>query len=76
MRVFYSQAWSVIGFLGPQEDESDKALDLIGALADIYHSNEKCEELRENMMQNNYSHVPGSWLALKRLTLRPYWERL
>ncbi|KAF1844893.1 HET-domain-containing protein [Cucurbitaria berberidis CBS 394.84] len=76
MRIFYSQAWSVIGFLGPQEDESDKALDLIGALSDIYHSNEKCEELRENMMQEKYSHVPGSWLALKRLTLRPYWERL
>ncbi|ETN41635.1 uncharacterized protein HMPREF1541_03571 [Cyphellophora europaea CBS 101466] len=76
MRLFYSQAWSVIGFLGPQEDNSDKALDLISSLAENFDSNEKCEELRENMMQHKFSHTPGAWLALKRLTFRPYWERL
>ena len=64
----------MIGFLGPQHDDSDEALDLIQALSDIHDSQQKCEELRENMMQGHYSHTPGSWLALKRLTLRPYWE--
>ncbi|RDW86012.1 hypothetical protein BP5796_04337 [Coleophoma crateriformis] len=76
MRSFYVEAWSVIGFLGLQADASESAIDLLNTLAEIYDSQEKCEELRDNMIHHNFQHTPGSWLALNRLLLRPYWQRL
>ena len=76
MRAFYSNAWSVLAFLGPEEGASSKALRLLTSLAGIYGNTEKCERLRENMFQGSLDHEPGSWLALGRLMLRPYWGRL
>ena len=76
MRSFYSSAWSVFGFLGPEANGSGKALHLLTTLAKIYDNEEKCERVRENLMQGIHNHEPGSWLALNRLMLRPYWERL
>lgn len=76
MRSFYSSAWSILGFLGPEANASGKALRLLVTLATIYDNKEECVRVRENLMQGIHNHEPGSWLALNRLMLRPYWERL
>ncbi|KAJ4294218.1 hypothetical protein N0V90_007908 [Kalmusia sp. IMI 367209] len=77
MRVFYVKAWSVIGFLGSEGDESDKALDLVATLAAVHQDEGKCHEYKDDLMQHRFDRfVPGSWLALNRLILRPYWQRL
>ena len=76
MRSFYSGAWSVLGFLGPEANGSDKALRLLITLAKMYDNEEERVRVRENLMQGIHTHEPGSWLALGRLMLRPYWERL
>ncbi|KAK3615844.1 hypothetical protein LTR22_027277 [Elasticomyces elasticus] len=77
MRDYYTMAWSVIGFLGPAQDECHKALGLVRSLADIAGSEDTCEDLRTTIVRTKkHPHVPGSWLALNRLALRPYWIRL
>ena len=40
MRSFYSGAWSVFGFLGPEANDSGKALRLLITLAKMYDNNE------------------------------------
>lgn len=76
MRRFYSTAWSVVGYTGPEAEDSDMAIDLVDDLASYYGRPEECERLRDVLMESHGDHPPGSWLALNRLTLRPYWERL
>ena len=76
MRSFYSGAWSVFGFLGPEANGSDKALRLLVTLANMYDNKEECIRVRDNLIQGIHNHEPGSWLALDHLMLRPYWERL
>ncbi|KAK3625588.1 hypothetical protein LTR56_020308 [Elasticomyces elasticus] len=77
MRDYYTMAWSVIGFLGPAQDECHKALGLVRSLADIAGSEDTCEDLRTTIVRTKkHPHMPGSWLALNRLALRPYWIRL
>lgn len=64
MRSFYSSAWSVLGFLGPEANASGKALRLLVTLAKMYDDKEECVRVRENLMQGIHNHEPGSWLAL------------
>lgn len=76
MRSFYSNAWSVVCFVGPEADNSTKALNLATELSTYYGDAKKCETLQYALMHGHNLHEPGSWLALNMLTLRPYWERL
>ncbi|OQO07426.1 hypothetical protein B0A48_07123 [Cryoendolithus antarcticus] len=76
MRMIYAEAWLVLGFLGPERDGSDLAVDLIECLANTSRSVRACEQLRDKMVQHELPHPCGSWLALARLLNRPYWSRL
>jgi hypothetical protein len=76
MQRLYATAWSVASFLGPEADDSSKAIDLVEDLASYYGRQKECEKLRDRLMESHGHHEPGSWLALNQLTLRPYWERL
>lgn len=50
MRSFYSSAWSVFGFLGPEANASGKAMRLLVTLAKIYDNEEECVRVRENLL--------------------------
>lgn len=76
MKRFYTTASSVICYLGPEAEESSKAIDLVYNLASYHGKAKECESLRDRLVQTHGSHERGSWLALNMLTLRPYWERL
>ncbi|KAK3703730.1 hypothetical protein LTR37_014308 [Vermiconidia calcicola] len=77
MRQYYSTAWSVIGFLGPSGEESEKAISLIRELSVVYNDDGKRERLRESYTTSKgHPHTPGSWLALAKVVRRPCWTRL
>ncbi|KAK9776449.1 putative HET-domain-containing protein [Seiridium cardinale] len=76
MRSFYSNAWSVVSFVGPETENSAKALNLVAELSKHYGNAAECQALQHALMHDQDPYEPGSWLALNLLTLRPYWERL
>ena len=76
MRDIYSTSWSVVGFLGPEGDGSDKAINLLEVIAECFNDKEKCEAMRDLLEKEPRYFERGSWLALNKFTLRPYWERL
>ncbi|KAK6429735.1 hypothetical protein LTR95_014117 [Oleoguttula sp. CCFEE 5521] len=75
-RMLYAEAWSVIGFLGPEKNDSDLAVSLLESLAELSQSVQACEELRDHMVDYEFPPPNGSWLALSHLLNRPYWSRL
>jgi hypothetical protein len=75
MRQIYGQAWAVIAWLGEEERESDKAIQLVRQLADHW-DHEAAHNLEARLRRNPVSLGDGSWYALNELMDRPYWYRL
>jgi hypothetical protein len=75
MGRFYSTAWTVVAFLGPEDQDSSKAIDLVEDLASYHGRQGACERLEDELMRSQGYHDRGSCLALNQLTLRRYWER-
>jgi hypothetical protein len=67
MGRFYSTAWSMVAFLGPEAHDSSKAIDLVEDLASYYGRQGACERLKDELMRSQGCHEPGSWLALNHL---------
>lgn len=76
MGHLYTTAWSVVGFVGPEADNSSKALELIDSIANYHGSKRSCEDLRDRLLEDPTYLGTGPWLALNAFTLRPYWQRL
>lgn len=66
----------MLGYLGPERDGSDKALELLERLSHHYGKKGECMMLRDALNKDPWCLGSGYWLALNKLTLRPYWERL
>jgi hypothetical protein len=75
MQNIYGNARAVIAWLGEEENESDKAINLIESLSNA------CGEGRGEELEARLNEEPdclgnGGWLALHELMNRPYWTRL
>jgi len=75
MRNIYGNAWAVIAWLGEEENESDKAINLIEALANAGRE-DRGQELEARLRKEPYYLGNGSWIALHELMQRAYWTRL
>ncbi|KAF8859405.1 hypothetical protein BDZ45DRAFT_742440 [Acephala macrosclerotiorum] len=76
MREIYTLSWSMIGFLGSEEDESWKAFQLLDILADSYGDPKKGMELRDRLLEKPDLFEHGSRIALNKFSTRPYRDRL
>jgi hypothetical protein len=76
MREIYTLSWSVIGFLGVEEDGSWKAIKILNDLADSYGDPKKGMLLRDKLLEKPDLFEHGSWIALNKFSTRPYWDRL
>ncbi|KAG9232809.1 heterokaryon incompatibility protein-domain-containing protein [Amylocarpus encephaloides] len=81
MRDIYSQAWTVISWLGVEYRESDRAFQLIQALADagVEAKDDGITGIESEMsliLQETAPIGGGYWLALHEFMQRPYWFRL
>jgi len=74
MRDIYGKAWTVIAWLGEENEQSDKAIQLIRELSKSH--GESNYDLGALAPQNPCSLVDGSWYALNKLMQRRYWSRL
>jgi hypothetical protein len=75
MQNIYCNAWTVIVWLGEEENEREKAIDLIKTLSAA--GREDCGEALERKLTEEPSYLgTGCWLALHELMQRPYWTRL
>ena len=75
MQNIYGNAWMVITWLGNEENESDKAIDLILILSNA--NSERRVKWLESKLTNEPNYIGiGSWLALHELMQRPYWTRV
>ena len=75
MRLIYKIAADVVIWLGSEDDESNKAMDLIHTLS------QSCEDgtdkaLGAKLREDPRYLQPGAWLALSRLLERQYWSRM
>lgn len=75
MRDIYSNAWTVIAWLGEERSDSGKAIDLVRALSEA-SAKQNGQELEARLLENPAYLGSGSWLALHELMQRPYWFRL
>jgi hypothetical protein len=75
MHNIYGNAWTVIAWLGEEENNSEKAITLIKALSTAGREG-RGEELRRKLVEEPEYLGDGSWLALQELMRRPYWARL
>ena len=75
MQDLYGNAWAVIAWLGEEDDESDKGINLLQALATASREN-RGQELEARLIEQPNYLGSGSWLALHELMQRPYWTRL
>lgn len=87
MRELYSEAWSVVIWLGEESEDSEKAINLLETLSRLSdHSeknehksfglSEKVEKLRLALKNDPEYLGRGSWVALREFLARPYWDRL
>lgn len=74
MREIYGSAWTVIAWLGEEQDNSDTAIRLVQSLSDV--NPERGEELAERLLDDPEYLGDGCWIALQDLMNRPYWYRL
>ncbi|CZR69106.1 uncharacterized protein PAC_19007 [Phialocephala subalpina] len=74
MREIYGGAWTVMAWLGEEQDNSDKAIRLVQSLSDT--DPERGEELAEMLLDDPEYLGDGCWIALQDLLNRPYWYRL
>jgi len=74
MTIIYGTADSVLLWLGPEDEESDIAMDLISAFGNKYNS------LLAKDFSTWSSYPPsveaGTWAALDALFQRPFWRRI
>ncbi|KAL2075087.1 hypothetical protein VTL71DRAFT_29 [Oculimacula yallundae] len=75
MRVIYGNARAVVAWLGPSDDDSGQAIDLIEQLC-VAWSKGSGQELEERLRQDPEYLGLGNWQALHDLMLRQYWARL
>ncbi|KAF1978376.1 heterokaryon incompatibility, partial [Bimuria novae-zelandiae CBS 107.79] len=85
MADIYRQAFDVVVWLGPEADESWKALKLIEILSDSWEKDQG-KWLREYLDSDenslfklrppNEPSLIGCWHALRNLMFRPYWKRV
>ena len=75
MHNIYGNAWAVIAWLGEEENESGKAINLIEALAKAGRE-DRGHELEARLTKEPNYLGNGSWIALHELMQRPYWTRL
>lgn len=74
MREIYGGAWTVIAWLGEEQDNSDAAIRLVQSLSDT--NPEHGEQLAERLLGDPEYLGDGCWIALQDLMNRPYWYRL
>jgi hypothetical protein len=75
MREIYGSAWSVVAWLGVQENRSDFAIQMISDLAVFNQAG--CGEWLEKQLLEQADYLgSGFWLALQQFMERPYWYRL
>jgi hypothetical protein len=75
MRNIYGNAWTVIAWLGEEENESEKAINLIDDLSSVGREG-RGQELERKLTEDPNYLGNGCWLALHELIQRPYWTRL
>jgi hypothetical protein len=87
MRELYSEAWSVVIWLGEESEDSEKAIKLLETLSRLsdhwekdghksFGLSEKVERLRLALKNDPEYLGKGSWVALREFLARPYWDRL
>ncbi|EUC49898.1 hypothetical protein COCMIDRAFT_1312 [Bipolaris oryzae ATCC 44560] len=75
MRMIYGLAADVVIWLGPEAEDSNKAMDLILTLSNSC-KNGTDKSLGVYLRSNPEYLVRGSWLALSKLLERQYWYRM
>ncbi|KAI9881133.1 MAG: hypothetical protein M1830_008291 [Pleopsidium flavum] len=75
MQKIYKQAHDVVIWLGDEEDDSNKAMDLIRTLSSFFRAGQ-ASVLGTALRQQPDLLGRGSWRALSVLLDRPYWDRL
>jgi hypothetical protein len=76
MDKIYTLAWSIVAWIGPEENDSAKAMALLETLATYWPDRTKLDALRDQLVEQPNHFAKGSWLALKHLSEREYWTRL
>jgi hypothetical protein len=76
MGLIYGSAWNVISWLGPEKDNSNKALELLEILAPYENQDGESNKLVDLLGKDPEYLGSGRWLALYHLVERPYWARL
>ena len=75
MSSIYGNSWTVIAWLGPWKDNSDKAINLIEDMAAFNKDGQG--QLLEKALENNPDFLgSGSWTALQKLMNREYFYRV
>ena len=72
MQNIYGNAWTVMAWLGKEEIESEKAINLIEALSSAGGEG-RGQELERKLTETPNYLGSGCWLALHKLIQRPYW---
>lgn len=75
MRLIYKLALDVVIWLGPEADDSSRAMDLIHTLSNSCKSGTD-KSLGIALRRNSELLGRGIWLALSFLLDRPYWHRM
>ncbi|KAH7377473.1 heterokaryon incompatibility protein-domain-containing protein [Cadophora sp. MPI-SDFR-AT-0126] len=75
MRTIYGNARAVIGWLGREDEQSEKAFDLIDSLSTAW-SKGFGEELEHRLREDPEYLGFGNWSALHDIMRRAYWSRL
>jgi hypothetical protein len=75
MRLIYKLARNVVVWLGPEANDSGRAMDLIHSLSEACILG-KAKSLGVALRQNPELLGKGAWLALSLLLDRPYWHRM
>jgi len=75
MREIYRNADSVVVWIGPESDDSAKAISLMKTMAMAFRHVTDLE-LAARIRSGSSTILPGSWLALDAFMKRQYWNRL
>jgi hypothetical protein len=87
MRELYSEALSVVIWLGEESEDSEKAINLLETLSRLsdhwekdghksFGLSDKVEKLRLALKNDPEYLGKGSWVALREFLARPCWDRL
>jgi len=76
MSEIYGKAWRVIAWLGNEEYQSDKAIQLVQKLCQFHETQRMSFDLALRLTEEPGYLGDGCWNALMQLMERPYWYRL